>query len=359
MTGSHGYHGFRLPYRTALAALVLTGVLATGACSPNGVLTFLAGCKNTTVTTGDTATDSSAGASIASGEWTGLVGQGMGQIKALWPGYVAWCGTYRPGFQCTWWACMRQWALGHNVGQYWGNGAQWGESARRAGWSEGASVGGIMVFAPGSAGSSRVYGHVAVIEQIDGDTVHISEGGTGWGRVHTRTFSVSNPPLGATYWHPSNTNDPGASTPASDTDTALDASDESSYATTAAWTCETGTGTISASYTGNGMRATPDEAKAIARGMLASGWKQWDTAEQWEALEWLWEHESGWRWDADNPTSDAYGIPQALPGRKMASAGEDWKHNAATQIRWGLGYIQSRYGSPTAAKAFWLSHHWY
>ena len=104
---------------------------------------------------------------------------------------------------------------------------------------------------------------------------------------------------------------------------------------------------------------TPDEAKAIARGMLASGWKQWDTAEQWEALEWLWEHESGWRWDADNPTSDAYGIPQALPGRKMASAGEDWKHNAATQIRWGLGYIQSRYGSPTAAKAFWLSHHWY
>lgn len=93
--------------------------------------------------------------------------------------------------------------------------------------------------------------------------------------------------------------------------------------------------------------------------MIANGWRQWDTAEQWEALEWLWEHESGWRWNADNPTSDAYGIPQALPGRKMASAGDDWEHNAATQIRWGLGYIQSRYGSPVAAKSFWLTHHWY
>ncbi len=349
---------FRLLGRSTFAALTLTGVLTVGACSPSGVLTFLSGCKNTTVATGDTATDSSAGASIASGEWTGLVGQGMGQIKALWPGYVAWCGTYRPGFQCTWWACMRQRALGHNVGQYWGNGAQWGESARRAGWVEGAEVGGIMVFAPGSAGSSRVYGHVAVIEQIDGDTVHISEGGTGWGRVHARTFSASNPPLGATYWHPADAVEtaPGASE--AGTDTALDASG-STDATTAAWTCETGAGTISASYSGDGMRATPDEAKALARGMIASGWRQWDTAEQWEALEWLWEHESGWRWNADNPTSDAYGIPQALPGRKMASAGDDWEHNAATQIRWGLGYIQNRYGSPAAAKSFWLTHHWY
>ena len=56
--------------------------------------------------------------------------------------------------------------------------------------------------------------------------------------------------------------------------------------------------------------------------------------------------ESGWRVNADNPSSSAYGIPQALPGSKMATAGADWATNPVTQIRWGLGYIQDRYGSP-------------
>ena len=67
------------------------------------------------------------------------------------------------------------------------------------------------------------------------------------------------------------------------------------------------------------------------------------------------------RWDprADNPTSSAYGIPQALPGRKMASAGADWKTNPATQIKWGLGYIKDRYGSPCQALSFRQGHDWY
>ncbi len=82
---------------------------------------------------------------------------------------------------------------------------------------------------------------------------------------------------------------------------------------------------------------------------------------QWRALRQLWIGESGWRANADNPTSDAYGIPQALPGSKMASAGKDWMTNAATQIRWGIEYIKQRYGDPVKALAFWNANspHWY
>jgi hypothetical protein len=65
----------------------------------------------------------------------------------------------------------------------------------------------------------------------------------------------------------------------------------------------------------------------------------------------IWNRESGWRYDAENP-SGAYGIPQALPGSKMASAGADWQTDPATQIRWGLGYIKSIYGNPCSAWAF-------
>ena len=73
---------------------------------------------------------------------------------------------------------------------------------------------------------------------------------------------------------------------------------------------------------------------------------------------WSWAT-PGWRVDADNPTSSAYGIPQALPGEKMASAGADWATNPETQIRWGLGYIADRYGSPCSANAFKLANNWY
>jgi hypothetical protein len=63
----------------------------------------------------------------------------------------------------------------------------------------------------------------------------------------------------------------------------------------------------------------------------------------------LWQQESGWNPYAANPSSGAYGIPQALPGSKLASAGPDWQTSAATQIRWGLGYIRATYGSPCGA----------
>jgi len=63
----------------------------------------------------------------------------------------------------------------------------------------------------------------------------------------------------------------------------------------------------------------------------------------------LWTRESGWNVYAENPSSGAYGIPQALPASKMAAAGPDWRSDAATQISWGLGYIRAQYGSPCAA----------
>jgi len=82
----------------------------------------------------------------------------------------------------------------------------------------------------------------------------------------------------------------------------------------------------------------------------------WATAAQWSCLDELGTHESGWRWNADNPTSSAYGIPQALPGSKMSTAGADWETNPVTQIAWGLSYINNRYGSPCSAWDFWQSH---
>ncbi len=84
----------------------------------------------------------------------------------------------------------------------------------------------------------------------------------------------------------------------------------------------------------------------IARAMLASfGW----SSSQFSCLDPLWAHESGWSVTAYNAGSGAYGIPQALPGSRMASAGPNWQTNAATQIRWGLEYIKGTYGSPCAA----------
>jgi hypothetical protein len=94
----------------------------------------------------------------------------------------------------------------------------------------------------------------------------------------------------------------------------------------------------------------------IAMAMLGSyGW----SSSQFGCLQSLWDAESGWNVYASNPSSGAYGIPQALPGSKMASAGPDWQTNAATQIRWGLGYIKGLYGSPCGAWAHEEADGWY
>lgn len=108
--------------------------------------------------------------------------------------------------------------------------------------------------------------------------------------------------------------------------------------------------------TSSGAPSAPSGSpQQIAISMLAQF--GWGTSE-FSCLNPLWERESGWNPYAANP-SGAYGIPQALPGAKMASAGPDWASDAATQIRWGLGYIRATYGSPCAAWSHETSYGWY
>jgi hypothetical protein len=102
--------------------------------------------------------------------------------------------------------------------------------------------------------------------------------------------------------------------------------------------------------------AASGSPQQIAEAMLGSlGW----SSSQFSCLDPLWVHESGWSVTAANPGSGAYGIPQALPGSRMASAGPDWQTNAATQIKWGLEYIKGTYGSPCAAWAHEEATGWY
>ena len=100
----------------------------------------------------------------------------------------------------------------------------------------------------------------------------------------------------------------------------------------------------------------PGSAQAYAFGAVAArGWGE----DQYSCLVSLWQKESGWRVNAQNQSSGAYGIPQALPGSKMATAGGDWATNAGTQIEWGLGYITARYGTPCGAWAKSQASGWY
>lgn len=105
-----------------------------------------------------------------------------------------------------------------------------------------------------------------------------------------------------------------------------------------------------------GVVVDPAAAKAYAAGAVARyGWG----GGEYQCLVLLWTRESSWRADAYNASSGAYGIPQSLPGSKMAAAGADWRTNAATQIEWGLAYIAARYGSPCAAWAYSERYNWY
>jgi hypothetical protein len=111
---------------------------------------------------------------------------------------------------------------------------------------------------------------------------------------------------------------------------------------------------------GNTMSRTEDlsneDPRDIARALLAEyGW----SLDQFGCLDSLWMRESQWNPYAENSSSGAYGIPQSLPGSKMASVASDWRTNPVTQIRWGLGYIADRYGSPCGAWGHSQGHGWY
>ena len=99
------------------------------------------------------------------------------------------------------------------------------------------------------------------------------------------------------------------------------------------------------------------DARGIAAAMAAEtyGWG----ADQFSCLDSLWEGESGWSHTAANPSSGAYGIPQALPGSKMGAYGADWRTNPVTQIQWGLAYVDATYGSPCSAWSAFQSKGWY
>lgn len=98
--------------------------------------------------------------------------------------------------------------------------------------------------------------------------------------------------------------------------------------------------------------AVVGEAQAYARTLVAND-------AEWNCLYNLWQRESGWRVEAYNASSGATGIPQALPGSKMASAGADWETNPVTQINWGMSYINGRYGSPCGAWSHSEAKGWY
>ena len=104
------------------------------------------------------------------------------------------------------------------------------------------------------------------------------------------------------------------------------------------------------------VAVAPGPAQAMGKEMAAArGWGD----DQFACLLALWNKESGWRWNAENKSSGAYGIPQSLPGSKMASVADDWRTNPATQITWGLNYIAGRYGNPCGAWAHSQAKNWY
>lgn len=124
---------------------------------------------------------------------------------------------------------------------------------------------------------------------------------------------------------------------------------------TAAQATTTSTTTAATAAAPAAPAASPGSAQAWAQTYLASLGMGSD---QYSCLVSLWNRESGWNVHAENP-SGAYGIPQALPGSKMSSAGPDWQDNYETQIKWGMGYITGRYSTPCGAWAHSQSTGWY
>lgn len=106
-----------------------------------------------------------------------------------------------------------------------------------------------------------------------------------------------------------------------------------------------------------GYQPGTSDPRAIARQILKNKFGYGD--DQYSCYNYIIMRESMWKVNATNPSSGAYGIPQALPGSKMASAGSDWRTNPATQILWSIGYMKDRYGSPCEAKTFKAANGWY
>ncbi|MFI2409803.1 transglycosylase SLT domain-containing protein [Streptomyces sp. NPDC018947] len=116
---------------------------------------------------------------------------------------------------------------------------------------------------------------------------------------------------------------------------------------------------LAAAACGSLIAAGPAQAATPASSAQATAQKMIGDSAEYQCFSRIVDHESGWNVNATNASSGAYGLVQALPGSKMASAGSDWKTNPATQIKWGLDYMKDRYGSACDAWSFWQSNGWY
>lgn len=266
-----------------------------------------------------------------------------------------WFENDRSGYQyeqCTWWVANRWKSLGLEVYHHMGNGAQWAASARRLGYPTGTTprLGAIVSMQGGVLGASLgPYGHVAVVEQIDKDSsIWVSESGTIlFGRYHAPilskyTKSQLDMASGRYTYIYSTRGKPAAQASSGSSD---------SYDSYGCQADDRQAGDTGASS----KDAKAAQAYAHEQCVKRYGWGETD----WTALVKLWNKESGWNYRAVNKGSGAYGIPQALPGGKMASKGADWKTNPHTQIDWGLDYIRGRYGSPSAAWKHSQQTNWY
>ena len=310
---------------------------------PSGYTAYYRYKGSLNVSGGDGSTSSAQAVSGSTGS-TNVVGMTEADAEAWFGGKQGpndFCGTYAYG-QCTWWTCMRAKKLGwKNIGQYWGDGQNWARSGAAAGYkttTDAPVPGSIISWPAGVQGSSPTYGHVGIVESVDAakGTITTSEKGAGY-KVYSRTMPIKN---GGTYVLPNEK---------------LSGTGGSSGGSAAVEQCVSGD---DAGSDTSGNKAGAADARKIAKRKIKE--YGWDDTE-YQCLVTLWDHESGWNYQAENPSSGAYGIPQALPGSKMATAGQDWKTNAATQIKWGLNYIHGRYSTPCAAWAFWQAQpgHWY
>lgn len=222
-----------------------------------------------------------------------------------------------------------------------GHGYQWGNDSALPGWEKVTkpSPGDIISFQPGAQGGrwNASFGHVAYVGQVGVD-----------GSMVTENYGD------AEYFLENYTPDMVKQLVSSG-QAVIKHNPHSKLKVKT----ENGVTTVdNANYAAAGTSAGDAQAYAKTQ-MKAYGWDD----KQFACLVELWNHESGWNYTADNPTSDAYGIPQSLPGEKMASEGADWATNPQTQIRWGLKYIKERpdYGSPCAAWTLWNQRnpHWY
>lgn len=222
-----------------------------------------------------------------------------------------------------------------------GHGYQWGNDSALPGWEKVSkpSPGDIISFQPGAQGGrwNASFGHVAYVGQVGVD-----------GSMVTENYGD------AEYFLENYTPDMVKQLVSSG-QAVIKHNPHSKLKVKT----ENGVTTVdNANYAAAGTSAGDAQAYAKTQ-MKAYGWDD----KQFACLVELWNHESGWNYTADNPTSDAYGIPQSLPGEKMASEGADWATNPQTQIRWGLKYIKERpdYGSPCAAWTLWNQRnpHWY